>query len=132
MKTLVIIERDKAGYSAYTNDLSIILHGSGASVQEAKDEMMSCYRDVLDYYAESDEPVPDELKDLTFEYKYDISAMFNVFDFLNASKFAVRVGISPSLMRQYKSGDTYISQKQAKKIEAGLHRIGQEFISFTL
>ena len=132
MKTLVIIERDKAGYSAYTNDLSIILHGSGESVQEAKDEMMSCYRDVLDYYAESDEPVPDELKDLTFEYKYDISAMFNVFDFLNASKFAVRVGISPSLMRQYKSGDTYISQKQAKKIEAGLHKIGQEFISFTL
>ena len=35
MKTLVIIERDKAGYSAYTNDLSIIIHGSGASVQEA-------------------------------------------------------------------------------------------------
>ena len=132
MKTLVIIERDKAGYSAYTNDLSIIIHGSGASVQEAKDEMMSCYKDLLDYYAESGEPVPDELKDLTFEYKYDISAMFNVFDFLNASKFAVRVGISPSLMRQYKSGDTYISQKQAKKIEAGLHRIGQEFISFTL
>ena len=132
MKTLVIIERDKAGYSAYTNDLSIIIHGSGASVQEAKDEMMSCYRDVLDYYAESGEPVPEELKDLTFEYKYDISAMFNVFDFLNASKFAVRVGISPSLMRQYKRGDTYISQKQAKKIEAGLHRIGQEFISFTL
>ena len=94
--------------------------------------MMSCYRDVLDYYVESGEPVPDELKDLTFEYKYDVSAMFNVFDFLNASKFAVRVGISPSLMRQYKRGDTYISQKQAKKIEAGLHRIGQEFISFTL
>ena len=132
MKTLVIIERDKAGYSAYTNDLSIIIHGSGASVQEAKEEMLAGYKDLLDYYADSGEPVPEELKDLTFEYKYDISAMFNVFDFLNASKFAVRVGISPSLMRQYKRGDTYISQKQAKKIEAGLHRIGQEFISFTL
>lgn len=132
MKTLVIIERDKAGYSAYTNDLSIIIHGSGASVQEAKEEMLAGYKDLLDYYSDSGEPVPEELKDLTFEYKYDISAMFNVFDFLNASKFAVRVGVSPSLMRQYKRGDTYISQKQAKKIEAGLHRIGQEFISFTL
>ena len=132
MKTLVIIERDKAGYSAYTNDLSIILHGSGTSVQEAKEEMLAGYKDLLDYYADSGEPVPEELRDLTFEYKYDISAMFNVFDFLNASKFAVRVGISPSLMRQYKSGDTYISQKQAKKIEAGLHKIGQEFLTFTL
>ena len=132
MRTLVIISKNKDGYAAYTDNLMTILHGSGASVQEAKEEMLAGYKDLLDYYSDSGEPVPEELKDLTFEYKYDISAMFNVFDFLNASKFAVRVGISPSLMRQYKSGDTYISQKQAKKIEAGLHRIGQEFISFTL
>ena len=58
--------------------------------------------------------------------------MFNLFDFLNVSKFAARIGISPSLMRHYKRGDTYISQKQMKKIEAGVHTIGQEFLSFTL
>ena len=132
MKTLVIISKNKAGYTAYTDNLMTILHGSGASVQEAKEEMLAGYKDLLDYYAESGESLPEELKDLTFEYKYDISAMFNVFDFLNASKFAAWVGISPSLMRHYKSGDYYISQQQAKKIEAGLHKIGEEFISFTL
>ena len=93
---------------------------------------MAGYQELLDYYAASGEVMPDELKGLTFEYKYDISAMFNVFDFLNASKFAAWIGISPSLMRHYKSGDTYISQKQAKKIESGLHKIGLEFLSFTL
>lgn len=132
MKTLVIISKNKAGYTAYTDNLMTILHGSGSSVQEAKEEMLAGYKDLLDYYAESGESLPEELKDLTFEYKYYISAMFNVFDFLNASKFATWVGISPSLMRHYKSGDYYISQKQAKKIEAGLHKIGEEFISFTL
>ena len=132
MKTLVIIEKDQTGYAAYTDNLSTVLHGSGTTVQDAKEELMAGYQELLDYYAASGETVPDELKDLTFEYKYDISAMFNVFDFLNASKFAAWVGISPSLMRHYKSGNTYISQKQAKKIESGLHRIGQEFISFTL
>ena len=132
MKTLVIISKNKAGYTAYTDNLMTILHGSGASVQEAKEEMLAGYKDLLDYYAESGESLPEELKDLTFEYKYDISAMFNVFDFLNASKFATWVGISQSLMRHYKSGDYYISQKQAKKIEAGLHKIGEEFMSFTL
>ena len=132
MKTLVIISKNKAGYTAYTDNLMTILHGSGASVQEAKEEMLAGYKDLLDYYAESGESLPEELKDLTFEYKYDISAMFNVFDFLNASKFATWVGISQSLMRHYKSGDYYISQKQAKKIEAGLHKIDEEFISFTL
>jgi len=132
MKALVIIEKDQNGYGAYTDNLMTVLHGSGASVQEAKDELMAGYRELLAYYADAGKPVPDELQDLTFEYKYDISAMFNVFDFLNASKFAERVGISPSLMRHYKRGDTYISQKQAKKIESGLHIIGQEFMSFTL
>lgn len=132
MKALVIIEKDQTGFAAFTDNLTAVLHGSGASVQEAKDELLAGYRELLDFYAAKGENVPDELKDLTFEYKYDISAMFNVFDFLNASKFAAWIGISPSLMRHYKSGDTYISQKQAKKIESGLHRIGQEFISFTL
>ena len=132
MKALVIIEKDQTGYAAFTDNLTTVLHGSGASVQEAKDELISGYQELLDYYVAKGEPIPEELKDLSFEYKYDISAMFNVFDFLNASKFAAWVGISPSLMRHYKSGDTYISQKQAKKIESGLHRIGQEFLSFTL
>ena len=132
MKALVIIEKDQTGYAAYTDNLNTVLHGSGDTVQAAKEELMAGYQELLDYYATSGEAIPDELQELTFEYKYDISAMFNVFDFLNASKFAAWIGISPSLMRHYKSGDTYISQKQAKKIESGLHKIGQEFLSFTL
>ena len=132
MKTLVIIEKDSEGFSAFSEGLSTVLHGSGASVQEAREELLAGYRDLLEYYAEKGEPVPAEFRDLEFEYKYDISAMFNVFDFLNASKFAEWIGISPSLMRHYKSGDTYISQKQAKKIESALHEIGREFLSFSL
>ena len=132
MKTLVIIEKDEKGFSAFTEDLPVVINGSGATVEEARAELLAGYRDLLAYYDDRSEPVPEELRDLTFEYKYDISAMFNVFDFLNASKFAEWIGISPSLMRHYKSGDTYISQKQAKKIESGLHEIGRQFLSFTL
>lgn len=132
MKTLVIIEKDEKGFSAFTEDLPVVINGSGATVEKARAELLAGYRDLLAYYDDRGEPVPEELKDLTFEYKYDISAMFNVFDFLNASKFAEWIGISPSLMRHYKSGDTYISQKQAKKIESGLHEIGRQFLSFTL
>ena len=62
----------------------------------------------------------------------DISALFNAFDFINVSKFAERIGLSPSLMRHYKGGDTYISDNQAKRIEAGLHQIARELLSVTL
>ena len=132
MKTTVIIEKDKNGFSAYTENLCIVLHGSGSTVKEAKEELMVGYEDVKKYYQESGEAVPDELKDLSFDYKYDISALFDDFAFLNISKFAERVGISPSLMRHYKKGDTYISAAQAMKIQNGLHQIATEFLSVSL
>lgn len=132
MKVTVIIEKDGNGYSAYTDNLTPVLHGSGKTVDEAKEELMDCYEDIKGYYAESPGGVPAELKDLTFDYKYDVSALFDDFSFLNVSKFAERVGVSPSLMRHYKKGDTYISANQAKKIQKGLHKIAAEFLSVSL
>lgn len=132
MEVLAIIEKDGNGYSVYTDSLKTVLHGSGASVAEAKAEMLAGYENLLALYKEGGKPVPDELQDLSFTYKYDISAFFNAFDFLNASRFAERVGISPSLMRHYKGGNTYISSDQAKKIETGLHQIGRELLAVTL
>lgn len=132
MKAHVIIEKDEIGYSVYTDNLKTVLHGSGATVKEAKEEMMQGYQDLLDYYKDTGKSVPVELQHLTFDYKYDVSAFFNAFSFLNVSKFAERIGISPSLMRHYKTGDTYISAAQAKKIEAGLHQIARELQAVSL
>ena len=90
------------------------------SVEAAKADFLTAYKEVIDSYTDSGEAVPDELKDLTFEYKYDVSAFFNQFDCINASKFAALAGISPSLMRHYKLGDQYISEKQLEKIESAI------------
>lgn len=132
MKAFAIIEKDGNGYSVYTDNLKTVLHGSGNTVQEAKEEMMAGYKDLVAYYAEEGRALPNELTNLTFSYKYDVSALFNAFDFLNVTKFAERIGISPSLMRHYKTGDTYISQRQAKKIERGLHQIAHDLLMVTL
>lgn len=132
MTALAIIEKDGNGFSVYTENLKTVLHGSGASVAEAKAEMLAGYEDLIKMYGEDGHALPKELQDLSFTYKYDISAFFNAFDFLNASKFAERVGISPSLMRHYKGGNTYISPAQAKKIESGLHQIGKELLAVNL
>ena len=132
MTALAILEKDGNGFSVYTENLKTVLHGSGASVAEAKAEMLAGYEDLIKMYAEDGHALPKELQDLSFTYKYDISAFFNAFDFLNASKFAERVGISPSLMRHYKGGNTYISPAQAKKIESGLHQIGKELLAVNL
>lgn len=132
MKAVVIIEKDENGYGAFIENVKSTIIGEGKSVSEAKADLLHSYEEVKASYLERGEPVPAELRDLTFEYKYDVSALFNAFDFLNVSKFAEKIGISPSLMRHYKSGDTYISAAQAKKIETGLHQVAQEFLRVSL
>ena len=128
----VIIEKDENGFSAFIDGVDSTIIGEGVSVAEAKADLDNSYKEVLASYIENGEAVPEELQDLSFDYKYDISALFNAFDFINVSKFAQRIGVSPSLMRHYKGGDTYISDNQAKRIESGLHQLARELLSVTL
>ena len=128
----VIIEKDENGFSAFIDGIDSTIIGEGLSVAEAKVDLDNSYKEVLASYLENGEAVPEELQDLSFDYKYDISALFNAFDFINVSKFAQRIGVSPSLMRHYKGGDTYISDNQAKRIESGLHQLARELLSVTL
>lgn len=131
-KVIVLIEKDEHGYGAFIDGIVSTIIGEGKTAEEAKEDLLNSYSEVLSSYSENGESVPEELIDLEFEYKYDISALFNRFDFLNVSKFAQRIGISPSLMRHYKCGGTYISSEQAKKIENGLHSIAREFLQVLL
>lgn len=132
-KITVLIEKDENGYGAVTVNLEhAVIIGDGKTVEEAKSDFMNSYQEILETYTERGEEIPGKLRNPVFEYTYDISALFDAFKFLNASKFAESIGISPSLMRHYKSGDTYISAKQAKKIEAGLHRIARELLAVSL
>ena len=131
-KVVVLIEKDGNGFGAFTANTKSTIIGEGKTVDEAKADFLNSYQEVLSVYAETGKPVPAELQDVVFDYSYDISALFDAFRFLNASKFAESIGISPSLMRHYKRGDTYISATQAKRIEAGLHRIARDLLAVNL
>ncbi len=132
MTANVLIEKDENGYSAVITNFKSTIWGSGNSVKEALADLMNSIKEMSNIYKEEGRQSPDDLENLTFDYQYDISALFNAFSFLNVSRFAERVGISPSLMRHYKAGDTYISAAQAKKIEAGLHQIARELEAVSL
>lgn len=132
-KATALIEKGKDGsFSVFSSDIHSTIIGEGATVAEAKADFETSLREVLEMYAETGEPLPDELQDIVFEYKYDAASVFDMFNFINVSKFAEWVGISPSLMRHYKAGDTYISEKQAKKIENGLHKVATELLQVSL
>ena len=133
MKTIIIIEKGADGtYSVYPDNLEITMIGEGKSVEEAKADFYNSYKEVIDYHKDCGKELPESMRDMEFEFKYDISSLFNEFNFINVSKFAQWLGLSPSLMRHYKSGDTYISAQQAKKIEEGLHSMARQLLTVTL
>ena len=131
-KITVIIEKDKNGFGAFTASTKSTILGEGKTVEEAKADLMNSFNEVLETYTQIGQEIPKELKDPEFEYTYDISALFDAFRFLNVSRFAESIGLSPSLMRHYKRGDTYISTTQAKRIESGLHRVARELLMVNL
>lgn len=133
MKTTALIERAKDGrFCIFTPDIESVIVGDGESVADAKADFKESLAAALAYYKETGEELPEELRDIEFEYKYDIASMFNYFDFINVSKFAKWAGINASLMRQYKSCGTYISEAQAHKIENALHEIGRQLSAISL
>lgn len=131
MKTIALIEKGKDGtFGIYTPDIDTTIIGEGKTVAEAKADFENSVREIVESYGTNE--LPTELRDITFEYKFDISSLFDYFDWINISKVASKIGINASLLRQYKQGKTYISETQALKIENGIHLLGEELASVSL
>lgn len=76
-----------------------------------------------DLLCEFEELNPDTVE---FEHLFDVSALFQRFDFLKISNVAEHAGMNPGLLRQYVSGAKNPSMEQAKKIEKTLHHLATE------
>ncbi len=133
MKTTALIEKGKDGtYGVFTPDINHTIIGSGATASEAKADFENSVKEMLASYTDIGKPIPKELKGISFVYKYDLASLFNYYNWINVSQFAKIAGIHPGLMRQYKAGDTYISETQTRKIESALHRLGSELAAVKL
>ena len=67
-----------------------------------------------------------QLKDIEFDYAYDLTVFFEKFNFLNQSKIAELSGINPGLLRQYASGVKHPSKEQANKIQLAIRDVANE------
>lgn len=124
---------DDGTYSIYVPDMeNHSLNAQGKSVAEAKENLQAAIEDYINMYKENGKPVPKEIDNPVFEYKYDLASFFDYFDWINISKLAVKAKINPSLMRQYKSRITYASEKQSEKIQRSIHKLGEELLAVRL
>ena len=134
MKTIALIEKGSDGtYGIYTPDIDHTIVGDGESVVDAKLDFELSVKEMIASYVDEGKELPEELKDIEFEFKYDVASLFNYFNWIKVSQFAKIAGINASLLRQYKSGiQQYISESQIEKIEKALHKIGNEIAAVKL
>lgn len=95
------------------------LNGAGATVKEAKSDLMKCLGEAREEYElEGRVAYPVE-----FTYKYDLQSFFEYFSFFNVSDIARRAGINPTLMRQYASGVKNAGEKTYERLSACMEQI---------
>ena len=132
----VRVEKSADGiYWGTTQNIPGVVTADGKNLKELKENL----KDALELYLETAQAVNNReilnllSKGFELEYQLELSELFKRIKVINKSAFANRIGISPSLMRQYSSKkDIYISEERAKKIEEALHLLGQELQSIRL
>ncbi len=131
-KVTLIIEASSTGFGIYGEDFPVTAYGD--TIEAAKKDLDRVIADVLDFYKkEGIDPNPAlNGGHLEFSFKYDIASIFNHFGMLDATGLAKKIGMNPSLLRQYKGGHTLASNKQKQRIEKGLHELGRELLSVRL
>jgi len=129
-----IIEASSTGFGIYAEDENLPLNSYGKTIPEAKENFDILLKEMLAYYKQERKSIPPAYNkgNLIFNYKYDIASIFQHFGMLDVSNFARKIGMNPSLLRQYKTNKTVASAKQKQKIEKGLHDLGRELLNIHL
>lgn len=117
-KIVAIIEKGEDGGYAIYADGGIPLFANGQTEQEARMEFEALVPEQAEYMKERTGAYPEWYGGKpVIEYRYDMSAFFQAFPFINASELAKSVGINPSLMRKYKSGIVKAGTQQKNIIQ---------------
>ena len=127
-KVEAIIEKaSDGGYGIYIPSIPGI-GVIGDTEKEAKDNLLEVISEIVDQC--KIDGVEDKVNGghLEISYRYDPSAFFNTFKMFNVSYLAKTIGVNSSLMRQYKTGKTYISETRKKQIEKGIHQLANELL----
>lgn len=119
MKLTAIIERARDGGFTIHSEVVKGVYAPGPTEAEAKAEFMEMLGEQAEFIEERTGAMPEWYADGApeVEYTYSLSGFFEAYPFINATKFGEAIGINPSLMRRYKSGQSGISAKQKELIQ---------------
>lgn len=100
------------------------------TVGSSVDEVTAHLRDqIADFLEHEGKNMPEwanvTAEAIRFDYEYDLTALFEVFNSIKINAIADSAGINQSLMRQYATGKKRPSERQAQKIETAVRQLGE-------
>lgn len=126
-KIVFIVEKTGTGFSAYAEDFKKIPAATtGDSMYELRANIEDAYNSVAEFNGWPEVTI-DQIT-----IRYDLAQFFEYYKEINAKAVAKRVGINASLLSQYVNGKKTPSDKQIKKILAGVQELGRELSSLEL
>lgn len=126
------IERaDDGTYNVYyTTNLPIVVHGSGATVQEALEDFQDSFEELAE---EVDPEQRKQLDQVEFRFIYDTASLLHYYSkYISLVGLAELTGIHRTQLSHYISGHRKPSEQTIRKIEQGLHRLSAELRSVIL
>src|SRR5664280_1181420 len=120
-KIVVIIEKTKTGFSAYSEDFPIFT--TGATVNELLDNANEAFSFYFDDKNQGTQQI---------YYEIDFKQFFQYYKVINSKVLAEKIGMNPTLLSQYVRGHKRPSEKQSRRILYGINKIGQELAEMSV
>ncbi len=134
-KVQVMVERAEDGtYNVYCSDCPMFF-GCGGTLDEAKRNMIETIRLTKEEVGKEKAAFWPEWLDweYSFDYKFDIADLLKYYaGIITPTALGRLSGINPKQVWNYMHGVAKPRKKQIAKLEAGLHRLGEELTSISL
>lgn len=130
-KIKIIIEKGKDQYGAYADNVEGI-YGAGDTVAEAKQSVLDAINLIKTYNTK--EKIPRALREeYELVWQFDTVSLLSYYrGIFSNSALEKLTGINQKQMQHYASGLKKPRPQQAKKIEAALHKLGNELLAIEL
>ncbi len=122
-KIVMVIEKTKTGFSAYSGNYPIFT--TGKNVPELINNAIEA---VTLFFEESEK----DIKEDSIKFEVDFKQFFQYYKVINSNFLASRIGMNPTLLSQYVKGHKRPSEKQSRKIIMGIRQIGRELSEIDL
>ena len=121
-------------YWGTTQNIPGVISSTGSSLDQLKINLKEALELYIDAAEEDGQESAKALKNgLQVEFHLQLSDLFKKVKVINQSQFAKRLGINPTLLRQYATNPKmYVSEKRANEIQNGLKSLGEELMAIKL